>query len=67
LKSDTALRASEEEGPGESNWAARGMTVSIDLEVLIKEMMDYNIPSDLQWKEIVRLGKTKCSFPGTSK
>jgi hypothetical protein len=34
----------------------------IDLEILIKEMMDYDIPSDLQWKEIVRLGKTKCSF-----
>jgi hypothetical protein len=39
----------------------------IDLEILIKEMMDYEIPSDLQWKEIVRLGKTKCSFPGTNK
>ena len=39
----------------------------IDLEILIKEMMDYEIPSDSQWKEIVWLGKTKCSFPGTSK
>jgi hypothetical protein len=39
----------------------------IDLEILIKEMMDYEIPSDSQWKEIVRLGKTKCSIPGTSK
>jgi hypothetical protein len=39
----------------------------IDLEILIKEMIDYDIPSDLQWKEIVRLGKTKCSFPGSSK
>jgi hypothetical protein len=39
----------------------------IDLEILIKEMMDYNIPSDVQWKEIVQLGKTKCSFPTTSK
>jgi hypothetical protein len=39
----------------------------IDLEILIKEMMDYEIPSDSQWKEIVRLGRTKCSFPGTSK
>jgi hypothetical protein len=39
----------------------------IDLEILIKEMIDYDIPSDLQWKEIVRLGKTKCSFPGTSR
>jgi hypothetical protein len=29
--------------------------------------MDYKIPSDSQWKEIVRLGKTKCSFPRTSK
>ena len=31
----------------------------IDLEILIKEMMDYEIPSESQWKEIVRLGKTK--------
>ena len=37
----------------------------IDLEILIKEMIDYDIPSDLQWKEIVRLGKTKCNFPGS--
>jgi hypothetical protein len=33
------------------------------LEILIKEMMDYDIPSELQWKEIVKLGKTKCNFP----
>ena len=39
----------------------------IDLDILIKEMMDYEIPSDSQWKEIVWLGKTKCSFSGTSK
>jgi hypothetical protein len=39
----------------------------IDLEILIKEMMDYDIPSDLQWKEIVWLGKTKCNFPGSSR
>jgi hypothetical protein len=39
----------------------------IDLDILIKEMMDYEIPSDSQWKEIVWLGKTKCSFPRTSK
>ena len=39
----------------------------IDLEILIKEMLDYNIPSDLQWKDIVQLGKTKCSFLGTSR
>jgi hypothetical protein len=39
----------------------------IDLEILIREMMDYDIPSDLQWKEIVRLGKTKCSFPRTNR
>jgi hypothetical protein len=25
----------------------------IDLEILIKEMMDYHIPSNLQWKKIV--------------
>jgi hypothetical protein len=30
-------------------------------------MMDYDIPSELQWKEIVRLGKTKCNFPCPSK
>jgi hypothetical protein len=30
----------------------------IDLEILIKEIMDCKIPSDLQWKEIVCLGKT---------
>ena len=29
--------------------------------------MDYDIPSELQWKEIVILGKTKCNFPGPSK
>jgi hypothetical protein len=39
----------------------------IDLVILIKEMMDYNIPFDSQWKEIMWLGKTKCSFPRTNK
>ena len=39
----------------------------IDLKILIKEMMDYDIPFELQWKEIVILGKTKCNFPGPSK
>jgi hypothetical protein len=39
----------------------------IVLDILIKNMMDYKIPSELKWKEIMRLGKTKCSFPGTSK
>ena len=39
----------------------------IDLDILIKEMMDYDIPSNLQWKEIVQLGKIKCSFPGSSR
>jgi hypothetical protein len=38
-------------------------TTCIDLEILIKEMMDYDILSDSQWKEIMRLGKMKCSFP----
>jgi hypothetical protein len=38
----------------------------IDLEILIKEMIDYDIPYDLQWKEIVQLGKTKYSFLGFS-
>ena len=35
----------------------------IDLEILIKEIMDYEIPSDVQWKEPVWLGKTKCHVP----
>ena len=39
----------------------------IDLEILMKEMIDYEIPSELQWKEIVKLGKTKCNFPGPNK
>jgi FtsZ-binding cell division protein ZapB len=39
----------------------------INLEILIKEMMDYKIPSDSQWKEIMWLGKTKCSIPRTNK
>jgi hypothetical protein len=42
-------------------------TTCIDLDILIKEMMDYSIPSKSQWKEIMRLVKTKWSFPGTSK
>ena len=41
--------------------------IFIDLDILIKEMMDYEIPYDLQWKEIVWLGKTKCNSLGTSK
>jgi hypothetical protein len=39
----------------------------IDLEILIKEMMDNEIPSDSQWKEIMWLGKTKFNIPGTNK
>jgi hypothetical protein len=39
----------------------------IDLEILIKEMMDYEIPFDSHWKEIVWLGNKKCSFPVTNK
>jgi hypothetical protein len=39
----------------------------IDLEILTKEMTDYDIPSYLQWKEIMRLGKTKCSFSESSR
>ena len=35
----------------------------IDLEILIKEIMDYEIPSNAQWKELVRLGKTKFHVP----
>lgn len=38
----------------------------IDLEILIKGMIDYDISSDLQWKEIVRMGKTKCNFTRSS-
>jgi hypothetical protein len=39
----------------------------IDLDIMIKEMIDYDILSDLQWKDIVRLGKTKCIFPGSNR
>jgi hypothetical protein len=39
----------------------------IDLEILIKKMKDFDIPYDLQWKGIIRMGKTKCSFPGPSR
>jgi hypothetical protein len=39
----------------------------IDLENLIKEMTDYDIAYDLQWKEIVRLGRKKCNFSGSSR
>jgi len=35
----------------------------IDLEILIKVMMDYEIPSDVQRKELVQLGKTKFHVP----
>ena len=37
----------------------------IDLEILIKEMIDYEIPSDSQWKEIVWLGRKKCNIPNS--
>jgi hypothetical protein len=39
----------------------------IDLEILIKEMMDYKIPSDAKWKELVQLGKTKYNVPGANR
>jgi hypothetical protein len=39
----------------------------INLETLIKEMMDYEIPYDVQWKELMRLGKTKYNIPGTNR
>jgi hypothetical protein len=39
----------------------------IDLDILLKEMVDFDIPFDLQWKEIVQLGKTNCSFPGSNR
>ena len=29
----------------------------VELEVLIKEMVDYDIPSKSQWKEVERLGR----------
>jgi hypothetical protein len=38
-----------------------------NLEILIKEMMDYEIPSDVQWKELMWLGKRKCNVPGTNR
>jgi hypothetical protein len=39
----------------------------INLDILIKEPMDYDIPSDFHRKEIVRLGKIKCNFQWTSR
>ena len=39
----------------------------IDLEILIKEMMDYEIPYDVQWKELMQLGKTKYNITGTNR
>jgi hypothetical protein len=39
----------------------------IDLEILIKDIMDYEIPSYSQWKEIVQPGKKKCNIPETRK
>jgi cobalamin biosynthesis Co2+ chelatase CbiK len=39
----------------------------IDLEILIKEMMDCEIPLDAQWKELVWLGKKKCHVSRTNK
>jgi FtsZ-binding cell division protein ZapB len=38
----------------------------IELEILVKEMVDYDIPSESQWKEIVRLGKTKYKIPASN-
>ena len=38
-------------------------TPSIDLEVLIKKMLDYEFASQSQWKEVYRLGNTKINFP----
>jgi hypothetical protein len=38
----------------------------IDIQILIKEIMSYDIPLDLQWKEIVGLGKTECNFLGSN-
>ena len=35
----------------------------IDLEFLIKKMMDYHIPSEKQWKEVKRLGRAKYKLP----
>jgi hypothetical protein len=39
----------------------------IDLEILIKEMMDYEIPSVAQWKELVWLGNTNYNVRGTNR
>jgi hypothetical protein len=49
------------------NIPAMSYATCIDLEILIKEMMDYGIPSDPQWKEIMWLGKTKCNVLGTNR
>jgi FtsZ-binding cell division protein ZapB len=38
----------------------------IELEVLIKEMVDYDIPSESQWKEVERLGRSKYKFPAAN-
>jgi hypothetical protein len=46
---------------------AMSYATCIDLEILMKEMTDHDIPFELQWKEIVRLDKTKYNFAGSSK
>jgi hypothetical protein len=38
----------------------------IELEILVKEMVDYDIPFESQWKEIVILGKTKYKIPASN-
>ena len=48
------------------NMPTMSYATCIDLEILIKEMMDYKIPSDAQWKELIWLGKTKYNVPGTN-
>ena len=35
----------------------------IELEILVKGMVDYDIPYEIQWKETIRLGKTKSKIP----
>jgi hypothetical protein len=49
------------------NMLTMSYATCIDFEMMIKEMMDYGIPSNSQWKEIVWLGKRKCNVPRTNK
>ena len=43
----------------QSNLPPISYTLYVELEVSIKEMMDYNIPTQEQWKAMEKFGKTK--------